>query len=33
MGKVESIAFVNFEELEIQFMKEFEVLYEQVKKK
>ena len=33
MGKVESIVFVNFEELEIQFMKEFEVLHEQVKKK
>lgn len=32
MGKIEAIEFVNFETIEEQFIKEFEVIHEQAKK-
>lgn len=32
MGCIEPVVFTNFEELELQFQKEFEVLHEQAKK-
>ncbi|HLB58449.1 MAG TPA: DUF6516 family protein [Gammaproteobacteria bacterium] len=33
MGNVEPVKFVNFDEIEKRFQKEFEVLYEKVKKR